>query len=151
MGFYFEKITNCKGVKTVLRSIFGLRQILEVNYLGYCILNYVGYTGHLILLWLYGVSELFKILCDEEICGFDRSALYRIPFNLDSRHQTLAGLSHILYYQTVPLLTKGLAGNCFIIAFRECLLVSYFHMIIQKLGIFNSYRPNYGFSFRTLL
>jgi len=50
--FYFEKITNCKGVKTVLRSIFGLRQILEVNYeyLRYCIWNCVGYTGHLILL-----------------------------------------------------------------------------------------------------
>jgi len=48
--FYFEKVTNCKGVKTVLRSIVELRQMLEVNYLRYCILNCMGYTGHLILL-----------------------------------------------------------------------------------------------------
>lgn len=110
---------------------------MEVIYVRYFILN-------------FGVSELFKILRDEEICGFDRSVLYSIiPFNLDPWLQTLARLPNILNYWTVPILTKVLAGNVFVSVFRLCVIVSYIYMIIQKLGIFYHCRPNYGFSFRT--
>jgi len=75
--------------------------------------------------------------------------LHTVQFLLIWTHGTrhLQDYQIFFYYQAVPILTKVLAGNCFVIVFKECLLVSYFQMIIQKLGIFNYYRPHYGFFF----